>query len=79
MRIPSSGYFDIGRLASELAYQLQTHGRALVLEHLTEITEDLIAWAEAPAQPWTLEYQDATITVRLTEKFTGWGPDGKPL
>jgi len=78
MHIPSSGYFDLRHVASELAYQLQLHGRALILEDLTKITKDLIAWAEAPTQPWTLAHQDATITVRLTEKFTGWGPDGKP-
>jgi hypothetical protein len=79
MRIPSSGYYEIEDVARELTYQLQVYGRALPLARVIRITRELTVWAEDPVKPWTCRHEDAEITVRLTEKFVGWGPDMRPL
>jgi hypothetical protein len=79
MHIPSSGYYEIRDVASALTYQLQVYGRGLPLARVTKIAYELTVWAEDSAKPWTCRHEDAEITVRLTEKFIGWGPDMRPL
>jgi hypothetical protein len=77
--VPSSGYSNIGAVASAIADQLHFCGRGLSTGETSEVFKDLAEWATDPTKPWTFTHQDATITVRLTERFTGWGPDMRPL
>jgi hypothetical protein len=76
LRIPSSGYYDIADLASLIVHQFQIYGRGLTAADITELTKGLIVWADSPAKPWAFTHQDMTVTVRLTERFIGWGPPG---
>lgn len=76
LRIPSSGYYDVADLASLIVHQFQLYGRGLRPADIVEVTKGLIEWADSPAKPWTFSHWDMTVTVRLTERFTGWGPPG---
>lgn len=79
VRIPTSGYFDVAHVASDMAYKLQVWGRPLAPDAVTKITRELLSWSEDPVKPWTHYHRDVAVTVRLTEKFIGWDPFGKPL
>lgn len=79
MKIPSSGYYDIADLASVIVHQFQLYGRGLRPAEITELTRWLISWADDPAKPWTFTHHDITATVRLTQRFQGFGHDRKPL
>ena len=79
MKIPSSGYYDIADLASVIVHQFQLYGRGLGSADIIELTKSLISWADDPAKPWSFTHYDMTATVRLTQRFQGFGPDGKPL
>lgn len=77
--IPSSGYFDITDLPSIIVHQFQLYGHGLPPADITELTKWLITWADDPVKPWTFTHHDMTATVRLTQRFQGFGSDGKPL
>jgi hypothetical protein len=79
IRAPSSGYFDVAHLMNEITYNLAMWGRALAPVEVTQLTKNLDAWTGDPAKPWTYERDDVSVMVRLTEKFTGWGPNMRPL
>lgn len=78
-RWPSSGYFEVGRLMSEITYQLSFLGRPLTADQVTAWTKELDEWTGYPSRPWTYACGDVSVIVRLAERFTGWGPDGRPL
>lgn len=74
LRMPSSGYFDIADVVSDIAHHLQVYGRPLTAEAITKITRELRDWDLAPVKPWTHYAGDAEITVRLTQRFTSANP-----
>lgn len=79
MKIPSSGYYDVADLASVIVHQFQLYGRGLRATEIVEVTKWLVSWADDPAKPWIFTHRDMKVTVRLTERFKGWGPDMRPL
>lgn len=78
-RWPSSGYYDAVHLMSDITYRLSYLGRPLSPEQVTQWTKQLDEWSGHPSIPWTHAHDDVTVIVRLTERFTGWGPNVRPL